>query len=139
MSNSLKVEMEKKVDPMTQFGLGIHQYFKVLKYMMIIYFVFSLFSYVLISIYSSYDGLNTPEAGIFNKNSMGNMIYAGTYCFNQLFEYQFSTLDLKCTNGLIGPEIIHFGLLPDKLLKSKKNETLYRNYCGSDENLESTS
>jgi hypothetical protein len=32
----------------------------------------------------------------------------------------------------MGPKIVHFGLLPDKVIHNKKGERIYQNYCGSD-------
>lgn len=112
-------------DPYLTLGFGMVAYFSMLKALILMFSIFTLLVLPVISIYGSYDGLESGNNYSKTKYSLGNMGFSEHICkhiFTQIDgKYQFA-----CRTGTI--ESLEFqGILPYNADADKFKE--YMGYC----------
>ena len=91
-----KAEKDIEDEPFVMLGYGVNAYFNILKYLGIMFFMISLFS---IPIYSIYFGNSVSMlSGALNKLSLGNLGGADIIKSNHVIK---KNVTLECKKGLI--------------------------------------
>jgi hypothetical protein len=91
-----KAEKDIEDEPFVMLGYGVNAYFNILKYLGIMFFMISLFSIPIYTIYSSTEV--NMLSGALNKLSLGNLGGADIIKSNHVIK---KNVTLECKQGLI--------------------------------------
>jgi hypothetical protein len=130
--NSFFQEDKKSKNIFDQYGSGIKAYFKFLRTLIGVYLVLSLMVAPIGYIYASHEGLYGMENYWITRFSMGNLGFAETLCYNQLYQFK-GNKQIRCRTGVLAQELTFSGLLPNTNITSKKDSSkmIYHNFCGN--------
>ena len=136
-----KQKSSYKGDPFNDYGYGFIAYFKLLKNLLVVYFLISLMMWYVMWNHAFGNAIENKKSGLIakaNAYSLGNLGFSKHKCYNQYLGLKTEGQTLSCSKGKIGG-ILFKGVIPANSAH-KHNEPpfydlngqpIYNDFCGN--------